>query len=259
MSKEIIELLEKTNIRERADDIWAFQKEGKLTFDQSNAIKRFSCLLHDASKKIERVLTLLKPPECSLCGDKKVIPRLCYENVPCPDCQEQIKQQPTAGEFTKEMREKWLPKPINIDRFLSDAVSTIAEACDRLDRAEAENRQLKGEEPIPYAWWKDCPKLAQKVMERLIERNDRAEAENRRLKKAIEDYGNNPAGFDWAVLEKIENQEATNKDLLDACKAIQIRIAFIGMPSEPMNESGPDWSKEIKLIEAAIAKAKKEG
>lgn len=31
--------------------------------------------------------------------------------------------------------------------------------------------------------------------------------ENKRLKKAIEDYGNNPAGFDWAVLERMEQLE----------------------------------------------------
>lgn len=33
------------------------------------------------------------------------------------------------------------------------------------------------------------------------------EAENKRLKKAILDFGNNPAGFDWAVLERIEQFE----------------------------------------------------
>lgn len=48
-------------------------------------------------------------------------------------------------------------------------------------------------------------------------------------------------------------------DLITACEAMQIRIAFIGLPSEPMNEEGPDWSKEIALLEVAIANAKKEG
>lgn len=32
-------------------------------------------------------------------------------------------------------------------------------------------------------------------------------AENKRLKKAIKDFGNNPAGFDWAVLDRIEKLE----------------------------------------------------
>lgn len=32
--------------------------------------------------------------------------------------------------------------------------------------------QLMGEKSIPFAWWKDCPGLAQKVMERTIQRNE---------------------------------------------------------------------------------------
>ena len=35
--------------------------------------------------------------------------------------------------------------------------------------------QLKGRKPIPGAWWKDCPNLAQVTMERIIERNDKLE------------------------------------------------------------------------------------
>ena len=41
-------------------------------------------------------------------------------------------------------------------------------------------------------------------------------------------------------------------------KAIKIRIAFIGWPSEPKNESGPDWVKEIKLLEAVLTRYEKE-
>ena len=33
------------------------------------------------------------------------------------------------------------------------------------------------------------------------------EAENRKLKKAIEDFGKNPAGFDWGVLDRIDQLE----------------------------------------------------
>lgn len=36
-----------------------------------------------------------------------------------------------------------------------------------------ENKQLRGEEPIPYAWWAECPKLAQRTMERIIQENSR--------------------------------------------------------------------------------------
>lgn len=32
-------------------------------------------------------------------------------------------------------------------------------------------------------------------------------AENERLKKAIENFGKNPAGFDWAVLDLIDKLE----------------------------------------------------
>jgi len=52
-----------------------------------------------------------------------------------------------------------------------------------IEQLQAENQQLKGEEPIPFAWWKEIPKTAQKVMERIIERNEQLQAENERLKR----------------------------------------------------------------------------
>lgn len=36
---------------------------------------------------------------------------------------------------------------------------------------------------------------------------DRLQAENDRMKQLIESYGNNPAGFDWGVLAKIDELE----------------------------------------------------
>jgi len=33
------------------------------------------------------------------------------------------------------------------------------------------------------------------------------ENENERLKKAIKDFGNNPAGFDWGILGRIDDLE----------------------------------------------------
>ena len=39
----------------------------------------------------------------------------------------------------------------------------------------------------------------------------------------------------------------------EALIAVKIRMVFIGHPKEPMNEDGPDWSKEIKLMEDAQA------
>lgn len=48
-------------------------------------------------------------------------------------------------------------------------------------RLKAENAQLRGEEPIPESWWKECPKLAQKTMEGLI-------AENKRMRELLDRY-----------------------------------------------------------------------
>ena len=125
MSKEAIELLEK-------------RKQTEICQEQGE--KKTCPCCGRWIKAIDQAITFLKPPDCSLCGDKKVIPRLCYEDVPCPDCQEQIKQQPTAGEFTKEVRRRAegykmvYPKPV----FCSVAL----QACDIIDRAEATNRDL---------------------------------------------------------------------------------------------------------------------
>jgi len=98
----------------------------------------------------------------------------------------------------------------------------------------------------------------------LCERLDRAESENGRLKKAIEDYGNNPAGFDWAVLEKIENLESINADLLGACKHFYSEFSDYGRICNP--DSIDAWhhdqkykEKILSQVEAAIAKAKQGG
>lgn len=63
-----------------------------------------------------------------------------------------------------------------------------------------------------------------------------------------------------AALEAISNTSKLQEqqgDFLAVCKAVKIRIAFIGHPNEPMNEAGPDWSKEVALIEAAEAKSER--
>lgn len=46
------------------------------------------------------------------------------------------------------------------------------------EELQAENAKLRGEEPIPFAWWAECPKLAQRTMERIID-------SNAKLRKAI--------------------------------------------------------------------------
>lgn len=47
--------------------------------------------------------------------------------------------------------------------------------------------------------------------------------------------------------------------MLEALKALKVRIAFIGMPQEPFRNDRmgkiPDWRKELALLEAALDKA----
>lgn len=39
---------------------------------------------------------------------------------------------------------------------------------------------------------------------RLMLKNEQLEVKNKQLKQAIENYGNNPASFDWTVLDRID-------------------------------------------------------
>lgn len=60
---------------------------------------------------------------------------------------------------------------------------------------------------------------------------------------------------------ELARSDSPGQQLLDqlakakaALKAIKIRIHFIGMPQEKLLDGGlPDWSKEIELIESALA------
>lgn len=148
MSKEIIDLLEKTEYYSASRCKHCFQ----------NRII------------IQQVLETLKQqptagePKCKTCGDKKKVEVCdnCYPNkttqlmqqtdsypklircmicgkgkpkeISCPDC-----QQPTAGEWTKLMRERY---KYAIDKKLCVSAVVFKEACDRLDRAEAINKDL---------------------------------------------------------------------------------------------------------------------
>jgi len=63
-----------------------------------------------------------------------------FVKVPCPDC-----QQPPAGEFTKAIRSKLLDVALYCGGVDSTAepFQDLRDLCDRLDRAEAENIELK--------------------------------------------------------------------------------------------------------------------
>ena len=64
-----------------------------------------------------------------------------------------------------------------IERYEFD-LSTAERKCLELQK---EHAQLKGEEPIPYAWWSECPKLAQKTMERIIAENENYRSQSKNL------------------------------------------------------------------------------
>ena len=50
-------------------------------------------------------------------------------------------------------------------------------------------------------------------LKRLLDAFKETDKENEQLKKAIEDFGNNPAGFDWAILERIDCLERFLKSI----------------------------------------------
>ena len=82
---------------------------------------------------IDQVLTLLKQPKCKTCGGTG-LPKIKSPGAVCPNC-----QQPPAGEWTKEMRKNY---KYAIDNKLCVSAYVFNEACKRLDRAEAINKDL---------------------------------------------------------------------------------------------------------------------
>ena len=156
-----------------------------------------------------------------MCEKHQKIGHLPQEEIVYPTAPE----QPTAGDFTKEVRAAMIDNGREHSGFYD--TRKLFEACDRLDSAEAENKQLKGEEPIPEAWWKDCPKLAQKTMERIIARNDE-------------------------LADRLDSAEASKTDLLAACE-----MAEDWLRSHTVAINRP--AKLDKTLMDAIAKAKKGG
>ena len=73
-------------------------------------------------------------------------------------------------------------KPLNtiIEQLkgkLENAYKLQGEKSQEIKHLQAELKQLKGEVPIPGSWWKDCPGMAQRTMERVIEKNNEQAAE----------------------------------------------------------------------------------
>jgi len=69
-------------------------------------------------------------------------------------------------------------------------------------------------------------------------------AENEQLKKAILDFGKNPAGFDWGVLNKIDELEAENERLKNA---LNIAVNYVkGRPNRTLMGALYDIDQALK-------------
>ena len=85
-----------------------------------------------------------------------------------------------AEERIKELEaeNEALRRPLEAIGFKVDGMLAVG---NELGRQDKRIKQLEGEEPIPFGWWEDCPKIAQMVMERLINRNFELDAEIKKL------------------------------------------------------------------------------
>ncbi len=77
--------------------------------------------------------------------------------------------------------------PFNLTLCLDAFIGEAKENTDKINELQTEIKQLKGEEAIPDAWWKDCPELAQRTMERIMEKNVQLQARIKELSQGIID------------------------------------------------------------------------
>ncbi len=115
-------------------------------------------------------LAILKQPECETCEDSKMVNKPAIdvgdgvkrigEFVDCPDCQKppesgfttlaikldkypvKDNEQPPESEFTKKCRELMVKYTGWSDNDTFDLLENLQEACDRLDKAEADRQAL---------------------------------------------------------------------------------------------------------------------
>jgi len=78
----------------------------------------------------------------------------------------------------------------------------------------------------------------------LEDENEKLQAKVGRLEKAILDFGNNPAGFDWAVLERIERLESGHAAIMEEIN------------SNPALHNDPDITKLYDIAEQALKESK---
>jgi hypothetical protein len=195
MNEKAIELLENAkSLLEDCDDYIA-------ATDGDDSVQLCDCC-KDWISKYEALAELSKPeekpePRCKVCQDKKWILGRGEEihntgdvpnrslKIPCPYCPEEVKQE--TSEFTKVAR-----KLIN-------------------ECTHGKHTNVIGSNLLLVRLDQACNKI------------DALEAENERLKNAIIDFGNNPTGFDWAVLGKLDKQEQEIERLTDENKKLKDR------------------------------------
>jgi hypothetical protein len=65
--------------------------------------------------------------------------------------------------------------------------------------------------------------IGDKAVHRLYDLAIELQSDNEKLKEAILKYGNNPAGFDWAVLDEIDRLKAENERFRAGCFAYDVK------------------------------------
>ena len=141
--QEIIDLLEK-----------AHSEINDTLFVCDRSSPKIEELVISSKIHIFQAIDLLKQPKCKTCGGEYVVDaHPDYLPIPCPDC-----QQPTAGAFTKKFRELIKLSEKHLSKSKIGRLRTYGkEACDRLDRAEAINKDLLEVCEEILTWWKnDC-------------------------------------------------------------------------------------------------------
>ena len=89
--------------------------------------------------------------------------------------------------------------------------------------------------------------ISRSAFEEVLRGYEQLEKENKQLKAVIESYGNNPAGFDWAVLDKLDELE----EALEEIERLRELLKYAH--NLPMNEAGDydenvEWGVEVEQI-----------
>ena len=148
----------------------------------------------------------------------------------------------------------------------------INELQSKIETLEAENKQLKGEEPIPYAWWEECPKLAQRTMERIIDENKDLEenrdtyrlanelliAENKELKEKNKELelSEDEAAFQLGTLKS--TLESYQRGIREHSSFIQTMTNSLIKYKKETEQLRVELTKKDKTIESLIREAIKE-